>query len=352
MRILILRSRRRDGGDDPEGPYTQQFRSRFAEKVVANLQGDRGLCARCGPECNDCREGYGRRFGECIAGVVDLPAVLPHLLEDPGRHLPADVPRHEILIAVNIHEQVLVEAVRRCRRWGTRGVVAPLEAPDWVSGSARAEAESAAAGAGVEIALPKPFCDFDPPAGTVLADFRRRFHIGRPEVELTVRNGKVERAHVHVSAACGATYYVARWLEGRRVDDDLKYDIVAKRLHSYPCTASMKWDDDLGDTVMHVAGQAHYAILDPLGQQDHAPPEMVRSPVAGFIPKPPRPRETTRNIDQAKRAILADLDAGGEVTIEGLRTRSGITPAAAYSALLILEQEGKVRSENGRIVKA
>ena len=350
MKILVLRSRR-ESGDAPGDPYAQEFRSRFAERVIGNLRGERGFCSSCSPDCIDCRRGYDRRFAGAIAGVIDLPPRLPYLLEEPGDYLPADVPPHDVLIAVNIHEQVLVEAVRRCRDWGARGIVAPLEAADWLSASARSEIESAAAEAGVEVAMPKPFCDFDPPAGTLLAEFRRRFHIGKPDVELTVRNGQVERAYVHVSAACGATYYVARWLEGRSVDDDLRYDVVAKRLHSYPCTASMKWDDQLGDTVMHVAGEAHYAILDPLGGPDRRRPEMVQSPLGDMIPKPAPPRETARNIDQAKAAILATLDSAGSITVTDLRARRDITPAAAYSALLLLEQAGIVRNENGRIVR-
>jgi len=264
MNVLILRSRRRPGPADAQDDYTQTLSTRYAERVLGNLVGDDGFCTACGADCIACRRPYARRLADRIAGVVDLPHTLPYLLEDPERYVGGDVPPHDVLLALHVHEQVLIEFLRRCGQWGTRAVVVPIEAPGWVSGSARRQGREICQANGVEIAFPKPFCAFDPPAGTTLASFRREFHVGKPEVELTVRDGVVKRAFVHVSAACGATYYVARHLEGRRVDDDLKYAVVAKRLHSYPCTASMAWDDELGETPLHVAGEAHYEILAPL----------------------------------------------------------------------------------------
>jgi len=352
MRILILRSERGASGRKPTDAYTQEFGAAYAEKVIGNLIGEKGFCTACGPDCNDCRQAYHRRLGDRIAAVLSFPAVLPYLIEAPRRYVPREMPPHEILLAVNIHEQILLEVLKRCGGLGTRGVVVPLEAADWVSGSARAEAEAICGRDGIEMAFPKPFCSFDPPAGSVLAEFRRRFCIGKPRVALTVRNGRIERTHVEVSAACGATYYVARWLAGKRVDDDLKYEVVAKRMHSYPCTASMKWDEELGDTPLHVAGQAHYEILAPLTPESREGPEMVMSPLGRMLPKPVSARENVQNVERAKDAILEDLAIKGTVSLRSLRQRRRITPAAAYSAVLLLKQEGKIRTEGKKIVKS
>ena len=353
MKVLILRSRPLTGDREPKDPYTQEFRSRFADRVIGNLKGDRDFCSSCGPDCIQCREGYNRRFGRDIAGVIELPAVLPHLLEKPAEHLPADIPRHDVALAINIHEQVLIEFLKRMTEFGTRGVVAPMESPDWVSHAAREQAREICGGTGVEVDFPKPFCDFAPAAGSFLADFRTRFCIGRPDVELTVTDGIIEKAHVRVSAACGATYFVARWLAGRSVDDDLKYDVVARRMHSYPCTASMAWDDELGDTVMHVASRAHYAILAPLGGEVRdAGSEMVPSPVGGMIPKPVPPKENIENIERAKEAILQDLARRGSASLRDLRKSRRISPAAMNSALLLLKQAGRIRTDGDRIVEA
>ncbi len=351
MRLLILRSRPAAGHDEPTDPYVQEFRSRFADRVIGNLRGDAGFCSSCGPDCTDCRRGYNRRFASSIAAVIDLPAALPYLLERPAEHLPAALPPHDVAVAINIHEQVLLEFIKRCGESGTRGIVAPLEARDWVSGAARQEAHEICERLDIPIEFPKPFCDLAPPAGSVLDEFRRRFHVGRPEVELTVADGIIEKAHVHVSAACGATYYVARWLVGRSVADDLAHEVIAKRLHSYPCTASMAWDDELGDTVMHVAGEAHYAILAPLGDQGHGRKvEMIASPVGGMIPKPLPPKDNIANIERAKAAVLADLARDGRASLRELTGRPDTSPAAMSSAILLLKQDGAIRIDGDTVL--
>ena len=351
MKVLILRSRRRPGDAGPQPPYTQRFDTRYAERVIGNLRGAEGFCSACGPDCNACRKPYKRQFGDDLAGVVDLPAALPYLLEDPARLLPTRVPPHDVLLAINVHEQVLGEFLRRADRWGTRGAVVPLEGPDRLSGAGQAQARDICDALGVEVSFPKPFCDFQPPGGSLLADFRGHFHIGKPEVELRLKGGRIQAAHVEVSAACGATYFVARWLTGKRVDDDLKYEVVAKCMHSYPCTASMKWDDELGDTALHVAGQAHYEILAPLPNQATARPgpALVRSPLGTMVATPVPRRENIEKIQAARQAILAELAARGETSLGELRGRRGITSAALYTALLLLQQEGRVRTEGSRI---
>ena len=352
MRILVLCSERRASGDRPKEPYIQEFGSSFAAKVIGNLRGADGFCTSCGPDCIECREGYDNRFRQNTVEVITLPAALPYLLEDPAARAPQDLPSHDILLAINIHEQILLEVLKRCERLGTRGVVAPLEAGDWVSGSAQAAAREICEARGIEVAFPKPFCSFDPPAGSVLAEFRRRAHIGRPEVAFEVRDGRIETAHVAVSAACGATYYVARWLAGRRVDEDLRYEVIAQRMHSYPCTASMAWDDEIGDTIMHVASLAHYELLAPLAGESTDEPEMVMSPLGRMVLKPGSSPESTENVERAKEAILEDLASGRTPSLRDLRTNRKIPPAAISTALLTLKQEGKIRQEGGKIVKA
>jgi len=347
MKILVLRSKRREGEPTPKDAYAQEFTSAYAEKVIGNLKGAGGFCTACGQECIGCRKAYKRSFARDIARVVDLPATLPFLLEKPSRHLPREIPPHDVLLAINVHEQILVEALKRC---SFRGAVVPIEAPDWVSACARADAEVICRDKGAEISFPKPFCAFDPPAGGVLAEFRRRFHIGRPQVELTVRDGRIERAYVEVSAACGATYYVARGLEGRSLDDDLEHEVVSKRLHSYPCTASMKWDDEIGDTCLHVAAHAHLDILAPLGIRADDEADTVISPLGKVVAKPVPTRENIRNIENAKEVILQAV-AAGSVPLQKLLKRPDIPPAAVLSALLLLKQEGKIGMVGRMIVK-
>ncbi len=341
------------GGERPNDPYTQEFGGLYADRVIGNLAAPAGFCTACGPDCVECRATYRRRFADNIAEIIAFPSVLPHLLETPWDYVPEQIPPHDVVLAINIHEQILVEMLKRCVERGAMGIVVPLEAGHWISPAAREQAREICRGRRVEIAFPKPFCSFDPPAASLLAEFRRHFHIGKPEVELRVEAGRIEEALVTVSAACGATYYVARWLAGRRVDDDLEHEVVSKRLHSYPCTASMSWDDELGETPLHVAASAHEEIIAPLrAKAAHlVEPCVVMSPLGRMIAKPVPVRENMENIERAKRAILNALDRGEAVTLRNVRTKWKITPAAIDSALLILKQEGKIRTAGGKISK-
>lgn len=261
MKLVVLRSKRIEKPKNGDIDYLQTFNTRYAEKVIGNLKGGADFCSVCGPDCIFCRKPYNRHYDRDIAGIIDFPAVLPYVLESPSDYVPGDIPAHDVLLVINIHEQILLEVLKICKHWGTKGAVVPLEAPHWISGATKVQANEICEQHDIEISFPKPFCSFKPPGGGALDAFRDEFHIGFPDVDLSVENGKITEAHVHVSAACGATYYIARWLVGRSLKDNLEIEVISKRLHSYPCTASMEWDKELDDTPLHIAGKAHYEML-------------------------------------------------------------------------------------------
>ena len=166
MKAVVLRSIK--SGTEGEGgnPYLQEFDTYYANRVVGNLRSEEGFCTSCSDECYFCREPYDRRFADDIAVVIDFPAVLPYVLEDPRPYVPERLPRHDILLVFNIHEQILLEVLKQCSQWGTRGVVVPLESPGWATGAGRAQANRICAEHGIEIAFPKPFCGFNPAPGS------------------------------------------------------------------------------------------------------------------------------------------------------------------------------------------
>lgn len=353
MKILVIHSRRPTQNEETRTDYHQTFDSRYAEKVIANLVNRPDFCTSCGPECVGCRRLYDRSFGESLAGVIQLPAVLPYVLERPAQFVPDDMPAHDGLLLINIHEQILLEIIRRCRRWGTRGVIVPLESVEWVHGATITQARAICEAEGIEIAFPKPFCTFNPPAGSLLADFRAQFHIGYPDIDFVVRDRRIEKATVNVSAPCGATYYVARGIEGKHLDQNLVGDIASKRLSGYPCTARMEWDEESGDTVMHASWHSHFAVLEDRGivePRDHEP-AVIRTPLGIVMPKPVPVQDNLKNIEDAGDAILHELDAEDDLSLEELRERVRFTPAAVNSALLILKKEGKIEKRGRGIVK-
>jgi hypothetical protein len=86
--------------------------------------------------------------------------------------------------------------------------------------------------------------------------FIAEFGIGRPEVRVEVdRRGRMAHVAVLRSAPCGSTWFVAKQLEGIEVENKRElYDRISESHHSYPCTASMEKDRELGDTILHRAG--------------------------------------------------------------------------------------------------
>ncbi len=353
MKTVILRSRASgESAGRPEN-YRLALDTRYAERVIGNLRDEAGFCSACGPDCNNCREAYNLSLGKDIAAVIDFPDVLPYVIEHPARFVPRHVPEHDVLLVICIHEQILLAIANACGKWGTRGIVVPLEAPDWISGATRDKVHRACEKQGVEVSFPKPFCAFKPPRGSVLERFRQHFHVGWPEVALTVENGRITKADVAVSAACGATYCVARWLAGRRTDENLEIEVVSKWWHSFPCTASMERDPELHDeTALHVAGQAHYAILAPHKRVAGLDSGMVVSPLGTTVQKPVPPKENLARIQRAKDMILAELGERGSVSLRQLRRSRESNPAAINTALLILKKEGKVRSDGVSVYPA
>jgi len=344
MKLVILRSEKTGIEKHPDDHYLQEFNTHYAERVIGNLRGQPEFCSACAHDCRQCREPYRRDFRRDIAGVFSFPSVLPYLIEKPQQHVPADVPAHDAILAIHIHEQILLEMLQHCPRWGTRCVVVPLEAPDWMSPGARTKAAALCRANRVEIDFPKPLCGFKPPPGTALAEFREYFHIGYPDVEVAVENGIITKANVKVSAACGSTYYIARWLVGRSVDDDLATEVISKRLHSYPCTASMERDPELfDDTPLHVAGEAHKKILAPIKDLPDATHDRVLSPMGRWVLKAPSATDTLKSIERAKELILEEHRIHGAVTFERLHAKAPDLNHTAYiSALLLLKKEGRL----------
>ncbi len=100
------------------------------------------------------------------------------------------------------------------------------------------------------------------------SEFVKHFRSGKPKIKIKVQDGKIIDTQVITSAPCGCTYYVARNLIGKEVNEELNVEVTAKYWHSYPCVASMDVDRDLGDTPLHKGGYMHYeAVADAVAEE-------------------------------------------------------------------------------------
>jgi len=278
MRLLLVYC----GGAGPIGardPFSLAFDDTFALRFLRHLAGDRDYCNGCGVLCDHCRDTYGIDFSGEVVGVLQLPGTLPYYLDDPSGMLGGDLPPHEVTVAVNLHEELLLALPEAAARAGSRLLLVPSEAPGWTSGWVRGRVRSACRRLGMHADFPKPFCSLRRGVHPWQDRFIEHFRIGRPELELKVRDGYIREARVRVSAPCGNTYFVAFNLKGVPANGRT-VEAVAKYWHSFPCVASMEMDREAGDTILHLGGYLHYeALRAALKEQG----------VAVEVPRPHRP---------------------------------------------------------------
>ncbi|VUT25168.1 MAG: Thymidylate synthase [Candidatus Methanolliviera sp. GoM_asphalt] len=228
----------------------------FGERVIENLINYSTFCIFCAEACTHCKEGkYG--FANRVKGFFKLPdpSLLPVFIEDSvSDYLPKEIPNADIAIVSEIHNDILLELPIILKDSGIKAMIVPQESPARI---ARPQIEEVCKREGVEIVFPKPFCDLQPQDDKpVIKRFVAEFRIGRPEVRVEAdRRGCIAHVEVLRSAPCGSTWFVAKQLVGVEVENRGElYDRISESHHSYPCTASMEKDRELGDTILHRAG--------------------------------------------------------------------------------------------------
>lgn len=259
MNILILRSI--DNGTAKDD-YSVRMNSSYADRVIGHLSDRGAFCFSCADLCIKCRASYDLDFSESITAVIEFPAVLPAILDDPEEFLPEKVHSHDILIAISVHEEILISFIQKFSEF--KGIIVPIEETDWISPYAVNKIIEICNEKGIECAFPKPFCSFDPQEG-VLARFRKEFSIGKPDMDFRIHSGMVADVRVISSAPCGATYYVARNLKNTWVGEELllRGDLL---LSAYPCTAGHSVDREFNDSITHQAVKVQHGMLKELHQ--------------------------------------------------------------------------------------
>jgi len=242
----------------------------FAERVIGNLINFKTFCEGCEPTCSECRQGYGSYVGD-IMGIhfVDVPST--KMIEDPERFIDEmNLPEADILLLVAIHHDLLASADYMAKVTRAKAVIVPIEDPTWVPPGLREQVRESLNKAGIESTFPKPFCTLEPGEGEWIDRFIERYRVGSPIHYADMRGDVIQEIGPLRSAPCGCTWYVSQKVRGRSISDtDELFDLIAKAHHSYPCTASMAKDREVGDALLHIAGyNARYAVCDAVGLDD------------------------------------------------------------------------------------
>lgn len=256
MKLLIVCSEVRDSRNKP-GPFERSFDGLWAQRFIKHLRNDRNLCTGCGDRCVHCRDWRVYDFSSEIVEIIRLPAILAELLDNSSDFFPEKLPLHDVLLAIEIHEEILIELPRKAADAGGKAIIVPIEAPDWLSRWSKGKLIKEGKKYNIEIAVPKPFCALQFGIGPTVDRFINHFRLGYPAITIEQMDGRIAKAFAEISAPCGNSHYVAHSLQGYPISDELEY-AVSKYWHSSPCTASMKSDPELGgDTILHRGGQIH-----------------------------------------------------------------------------------------------
>jgi len=263
MNILVLRSSRlgaRAQSASRNDPYNLTYNTSYAKRFLGHLKAEEGYCRACADNCRNCRGEYGLDFSSLVTGVIDLPSTMPAIIDDPYEFVPRDVPRHDVLIAISVNEELLLAFLMKHPL--ARAIIVPIEQSDWITPYGEGTISNFCEEKGIEVSFPKPFCSFDPVSG-VLKEFKDNFRIGRPGIDFVFRDGIIIETRVLCSAPCGATYFTARSLEGKSVVENLAF-VIDSALSAYPCTAGRTVDKDFNDSITHQAVKLQRIILKPL----------------------------------------------------------------------------------------
>ena len=154
----------------------------------------------------------------------EAPRNLPMIIDEPEEYLPANAGHGDVVIAVHMHQDLVVELPDLMAVHGGKALIVPVEDPDWARPGLVRQVGELCRGRGLECEFPKPFCALNP-QGPVLKRFADEYEVGKPELILTQRDGRVVGAECKRGAPCGLTAAAA----GKLVGTDL----------SHECTRSM-----------------------------------------------------------------------------------------------------------------
>lgn len=245
-----------------EKPFFSIFDETYPRRLIKHFVDDPSLCLGCADKCDHCRDAFRINFSESVVGVLKLPIELPIFADEWEEYLPPRLEEHDLTLAINIHEDLLMELPRIAKESGSRALLVPAEAPKWVSRGSKKRLSELCTNLGLEYAFPKPFCSLqEKERHPFINSFINTFRMGKPKMKFYLHEGEIIKAEVLRSAPCGCTYYVAKNLQGVKVCPDINETFTAKYWHSYPCVASMEMDMELGDTILHKGGYLHYEAV-------------------------------------------------------------------------------------------
>jgi NAD-dependent dihydropyrimidine dehydrogenase PreA subunit len=182
-----------------------------------------------------------------IVALEEFPDDLPEFIDDPEEYLPTNMPEADLILAVGLSGDINLITPIIAHKTGAKSIIVPIHDPQQLPPGLQHEVEQASKG--LKIVFPRPFCTLQPMGDPYIDEFVEKF--GKPELDFDAERF-VKKIKVLRGAPCGSTWFIAKKLEGLPADEaELE---AGNKFHNYPCLASMKEDNQVGDTLMHIAG--------------------------------------------------------------------------------------------------
>jgi hypothetical protein len=228
------------------------YSGEFGKKVIGNLVNSDRFCVACGDLCDHCRE-LRPGFGNIITGIFELRNDLPDFIEEPMEYMPDLIPDCDLILTIDINPDLLTVIPEIAESSGAQGVIIPIDDSKIVPAGLAEQVKQRLEEKDIDCECPKPFCALDLTGKKSIDEFVK-LGFGKPSLRVEISPGDKILTHAEVlrDAPCGSTWFVAKKLKWADVKD--YKETISGAHHSYPCTASMEKDPQIGDTILHEAG--------------------------------------------------------------------------------------------------
>lgn len=185
---------------------------------------------------------YGERLIETIKKhtdfqviSVEVPQILPGFIEDPEEfvkelNLDPKIFDADLLILYTFHPDLTPEIVRIA---GARGVKAAIVPGGIGRAGSINELEMIAEKYGIHIEVDEICCTLEECGVPAVDEFAKK--LGKPELEVSAKDGRISSVKVLRGSPCGATWHSAEGLIGKRVEE--APSMAGLFCQQYPCRA-------------------------------------------------------------------------------------------------------------------
>ncbi|ABR54221.1 Protein of unknown function DUF166 [Methanococcus vannielii SB] len=187
------------------------------------------------------------KFAPNIISVYEFEENLPEYIEDIENYVPDNLPECDLLVVTGLHGDINLVTCKIANKTGAKSVIIESHSQKQLPFGIRSEITESLLN--VKCVFPKPFCSLKPVGDIYIDEFVKYF--GAPKIEI-IGEKFIKSVIVHRNAPCGSTKYIAENLTGYPLNEA---EIESgNKLHNYPCLASMEFDNEFSDTILHLAG--------------------------------------------------------------------------------------------------